>query len=629
MGVMMKQFIHFLLIIFILFTAVMAQASSFSSESFGTLPILHEGRIKPIDTFARITLKQFYGRESYNKKTATEWLATTLFDPHTAINDPVFRIEDPTLRHHLNLVERKRPLYNFTEISSGLNATLDDVQAILQKDQKTITASERDLIEFHKKAVLYTQLLRSFSLILPLNLNIPNELKPFVKHSKDSDNTFLALKKIEQIALSKTKEIVARKGEDLSQYSEAELNIVTFSYQLQLLQNAAEKNEILRIIPSSWNNQNDEKNWYSPWAIFQSGNAGVDTASFISDLKNIARAYLESDQQKFDTSIANYKDHLYRAHYYTSPYKIYWERFMNQFNPFDIGFFLAIIALITSSLWLAGTGTHIKWVHSIAMNTLASSAILQGFFLLYRIIILERPPVGTLYESIIFVSFVAALLAWICERRNRDMIFVFLGSLSAVILGLLSFNIPSSQDSMIVLSAVLNTQFWLATHVLCITLGYAWCILVAMLAHFMLWEKAKQTIPTSFTARLKSLHSLTLIALLLTSIGTILGGIWADQSWGRFWGWDPKENGALLIVLWLAWIMHAQLGKEFSERTLLALLGFTNVIVAMAWIGVNLLGVGLHSYGFTEGLLFGLGTFTIIEIFFLIYLWTKANRHAP
>jgi ABC-type transport system involved in cytochrome c biogenesis permease subunit len=246
--------------------------------------------------------------------------------------------------------------------------------------------------------------------------------------------------------------------------------------------------------------------------------------------------------------------------------------------------------------------------------------------MLYRIIILERPPVGTLYESIIFVSFIATLLAWMCERRNRDIIFVFLGSMSAIILGLLSFNIPSSQDSMIVLSAVLNTQFWLATHVLCITLGYAWCILVAMLSHFMLWEKSKLTISTNFSNRLKSLHTLTLISLLLTSIGTILGGIWADQSWGRFWGWDPKENGALLIVLWLTWIMHAQLSKDFSQRTLLALLAFTNVIVAMAWIGVNLLGVGLHSYGFTDGLLFSLAAFTFGEIVIISYLWSRANN---
>ena len=151
--------------------------------------------------------------------------------------------------------------------------------------------------------------------------------------------------------------------------------------------------------------------------------------------------------------------------------------------------------------------------------------MLQGLYIAYRMVILERPPVGTLYESIIFVSFVAMVLAFLCERRNRDMIFSFLGSVAAVALGLLSFNIPSSADSMIVLSAVLNTQFWLATHVLCITLGYAWCILVAMLAHFMLWEMGTRTVNDHFITRLRSLHTLTLIALLLTSIGTILRGI--------------------------------------------------------------------------------------------------------
>jgi hypothetical protein len=80
----------------------------------------------------------------------------------------------------------------------------------------------------------------------------------------------------------------------------------------------------------------------------------------------------------------------------------------------------------------------------------------------------------------------------------------------------------------------------------------------------------------------------------------VLGGIWADQSWGRFWGWDPKENGALLIVIWCAIILHARWGKLIADRGLMLMAIFGNVVTAFSWFGVNMLGIGLHSYGFMD-----------------------------
>ena len=82
--------------------------------------------------------------------------------------------------------------------------------------------------------------------------------------------------------------------------------------------------------------------------------------------------------------------------------------------------------------------------------------------------------------------------------------------------------------------------------------------------------------------------------------GTTLGGIWADQSWGRFWGWDPKENGALLIVLWNAVTLHARWGGMIKERGLMAMAVFGNIVTSFSWFGVNMLGIGLHSYGFMD-----------------------------
>ena len=112
-------------------------------------------------------------------------------------------------------------------------------------------------------------------------------------------------------------------------------------------------------------------------------------------------------------------------------------------------------------------------------------------------------------------------------------------------------------------------------------------------------------------------YGIICFALFFSFVGTVLGGIWADQSWGRFWGWDPKENGALLIVLWNAIILHARWGGYVRERGIMAMAIFGNVITACSWFGVNMLGVGLHSYGFMDQAFYALTGFIISQLVFM------------
>jgi len=153
------------------------------------------------------------------------------------------------------------------------------------------------------------------------------------------------------------------------------------------------------------------------------------------------------------------------------------------------------------------------------------------------------------------------------------------------------------------LEAVLDTNFWLATHVVVITLGYASTFLAGLLAIVYV---IRGVFTPDFRADdrkdvSRMVYGILCFATLASFVGTILGGIWADQSWGRFWGWDPKENGAVLIVLWNAVILHARWGGVVRERGVMLLAIFGNVIAAWSWFGTNMLGVGLHAYGFMEG----------------------------
>jgi ABC-type transport system involved in cytochrome c biogenesis permease subunit len=110
------------------------------------------------------------------------------------------------------------------------------------------------------------------------------------------------------------------------------------------------------------------------------------------------------------------------------------------------------------------------------------------------------------------------------------------------------------------------------------------------------------------------IYGVLCFALFFSLVGTVLGGLWADDSWGRFWGWDPKENGAMLIVMWNAFILHARWDKMVRDYGTAVLAIFGNVVTAWSWFGVNELKAGLHTYGFTEGRLLALGVFIAIQM---------------
>ncbi len=161
------------------------------------------------------------------------------------------------------------------------------------------------------------------------------------------------------------------------------------------------------------------------------------------------------------------------------------------------------------------------------------------------------------------------------------------------------------------LQAVLDTNFWLATHVTCVTIGYATTYIAGGFAMALMFcAGLRWLMPELDRGVLTTLSQITYgivcFAMLFSFVGTVLGGIWADQSWGRFWGWDPKENGAVLIVIWNALILHARWAGLVKMRGLAALAVFGNVITSWSWFGTNQLGIGLHAYGFTNGAFWGL-----------------------
>ena len=142
-------------------------------------------------------------------------------------------------------------------------------------------------------------------------------------------------------------------------------------------------------------------------------------------------------------------------------------------------------------------------------------------------------------------------------------------------------------DTFTVLQAVLDTQFWLATHVTCITFGYTTTFVAGALG--MVYILGGVLTP-SLNKRMaddlvRMIYGSVCFAIFFSFVGTVLGGLWADDSWGRFWGWDPKENGALIIVLWNALVLHARWDGMVKDRGQIGppCGGRRGQIIAVAW----------------------------------------------
>jgi ABC-type transport system involved in cytochrome c biogenesis permease subunit len=285
----------------------------------------------------------------------------------------------------------------------------------------------------------------------------------------------------------------------------------------------------------------------------------------------------------------------------------------NRIQPFYAGiviYFLAFLAIALS--WLGGK----EYLQPSAFGLLCAGALVHTAGLAARMLIQGRPPVTNLYSSAVFVGWGVVVLGVILERIYRKGFAIAVASAAGFASLIVAQNLGTEGDTMEMMRAVLDSNFWLATHVVTITIGYSGTFLAGAIAiGYTFWKhlSAKADEETAKTL-LSMTYGIICFSLLFSFVGTVLGGIWADQSWGRFWGWDPKENGALLIVLWNAIILHARWAGYMRERGIMAAAIFGNVITSLSWFGVNLLGVGLHSYGFTNNGFWWLMSFVISQV---------------
>ncbi len=546
------------------------------------------GRIKPLDTYARFTLLQLRGRTADgDTMEALPWLLECWFDPAAAQTRAVFLIENPEIMEALGLAHgTPRERFPYQALSPVRAILLNLAGQYANMPVESRTAAQKQTLQLAHNVRLFESLTRTLTTLAPDPAQ-PNAL-PLSDH-------------LERAAA----------GTPLDARAVA----------LRLA--AMEEGSTLTLLPPNPASAAPET-WTTPAALMQHALAGqFPSASQIEALRALenlaASGTLASSatphflqlQRATSEVLAGNRDYA----------QIPRELFFYRLQPFYWSLVLYILAFVLISLaWLLPP--H-RYIHALALVLLSAPLALHTTGIVLRCLIRGRPPVTTLYETLLFVTAIAVLVALLLELINRRRIAAGAGALLGA-LGLFlaaRYEAIDRTDTMPNLIAVLDTNFWLSTHVTTVTIGYAAGLLAGAIAHVYLFGKAlgfRQQDPAFFKHLTRMVYGVFCFGLLFATVGTVLGGIWANESWGRFWGWDPKENGALMIVLWGLTVLHARIGGYIRDYGLHMASVFGGIIVAFSWFGVNLLGIGLHSYGFTSGVHTALTRFYLFESLVLL-----------
>ncbi len=647
-----------------------AESDEMDLYAFGQLPVVFQGRVKPFDTLARNSLRVIADAETFvgvhppdelqqewesietklterweelrdvdlspykrgdifgltqliqdktssdrytiekyvdglmcSRQPATRWLLDIITNSERSRNHKVIRVYNPEVLDLLGLERRKRYRYALAEIAPKMDEFQAEVLKALEQnrqDPEGLSLYQRKVLEVDVKLQQIMLLHRAF---------VPPDLPPLPTPEEFENDRELA----------RTKVVAFRDA------------VVAHDKAMKGLRTPPP----LSVAPDG-----EETQWQAyaaawPTQFLQTQFLGQEPNPSFRALNEILVAYVDNDVSAFNDTVSRYKTQLEKeppeslqvantsinalvADQFGSFYGF--EVFFNQAAPFLVCAIFYVVAFGMLALgWLAFRPVLNRAAFWLLLFTFAIHTVA----LIARIYISGRPPVTNLYSSAVFIGWGAVLLALIIEWMYRNGVASVIAASSGFATLLIAHKLAGDGDTFQVLQAVLDTQFWLATHVVCITFGYSTTFLAGLLgALYILRGVATPSLDKRTGQEFaRMIYGTLCFSILFSFIGTVLGGLWADDSWGRFWGWDPKENGALIIVLWNALILHARWAGLIKERGLAVLAVAGNVVTAWSWFGVNELGVGLHSYGFTEGRLLTLAGVIVVHLLVIAIGW--------
>lgn len=602
---------------------------------FGRLPILFNGRVQPFDSLARNSLIQIRGKQSANyepwkgvfdkpeQATAMDWLLEVMSHPGLAQTRKVFRIDHPELKGLFGLPAEA----DASRQDDGKHYSWSQLEPRLEEFKKTVrelpansaeqTPFQKAVGRLHNAMTLF---MRWQNILQPMDTReaaaelaayqagISAGVTAFQARMADRPFDTNALTTL----LSQSQRFLAMDGmetpmvippEDPSrpnaEWQRMGTALLSPAIPAALLNHLTGRNplpedEVTKLM------QGLGKTTLSPAVGRYAQMMDAYRMGRYADLRQQAAAFRTSLGARQSKELA----------------KVLSEQKLNHWAPFYKAILLYMTAfLLVCAFWitLSETTRHTAWW------LIAIGLVVHSLGLIVRMLIEGRPPVTNLYSSAVFIGWGSVVLGLVLEKFWRNAVGLAVGSILGFVTLIVAHGLhglSKDADTMQLMQAVLDTNFWLATHVVIVTLGYAATYVAGFLGilYVALGLVTKVITPEMARSLSRAVYGILCFATLFSFVGTVLGGIWADQSWGRFWGWDPKENGALIIVMWNALVLHARWGGLARERGVILLSLVGNIVTSWSWFGTNMLGIGLHSYGAMDAAFFWLLAFMISQV---------------
>jgi ABC-type transport system involved in cytochrome c biogenesis permease subunit len=564
--------------------------------AFGRLPVLSEGRFKPLDSVARSTLLQIQGKQTIilpdkdqTEVTPDEWLLDVLFMPERADDYHIFYIDDPDL---ISLVGRSEAnlsihRHSFRELVPHLGEIEAQMKLAQPVADQSRTHFQSSVVQLYGNLSHYLRLRRAI---------VPEGSTEFLSELLQLQGDL-----VDGIEAVRLKE--AGKPHD-----EAKAKAIIDEGQKFVAM--AESTDLLTIPPDV--GDPDPFAWHNTGhALLETFGKGEVNPSVLA-YAGMAYAWRNHVPDKFEHIVDLYCASL-EKHFPRQVKKARIETIFNAAMPFYAGMWIYLGAFLFAIL------SWVKWPEAsrrTAWGLVALGWVLATAGILTRMWLEGRPPVTNLYSSALFIGWGSVGLCLVLEAIYKNAI----GTAAAGMIGfatlIIAHHLALSGDTLEMMRAVLDSNFWLGTHVVVVATGYASTFLSGALAiiYIMRGVFTRSLDKATADALARMVYGIVCFATLFSFVGTVLGGIWADQSWGRFWGWDPKENGALIIVIWNALILHARWGGMVKQRGLMCLAVFGNIVTSWSYFGTNMLGIGLHSYGWTQAAFWWLSGFVATQL---------------
>ena len=701
------------------------------------MPVIEGGRVKPLDTYARVQLMLMNRRQTYydkdeKRQPAVRWLIDVLADGYGPFQASLpIRISDSEVREWFGLQDRPVGLYLISEVLAGAEKKDRELAQLRKQRFEALSPLEQNVVavdaianqrrelavqvrDARKKAGLADdapvfridndQVLAMLNLAPREGLRYSfNEILGFGKdeayrEKMDSSNRRKYFEQLFARATqarerpAKERDLQDVKTLELFGYLETDRRL----HRLGLREPDQPDHDRMRLVPDT---TNDLEKWQTLGDAIRAGEASDNPAA--ASVEKIIQAYALNDSRTFNKEVDSYLATM-KERMPVEMRRVSVETWFNNFEPFYqclIMYVLVMLLAIASwVVWHEPLRRAAFWLAVVVVVVHTSALVL-------RMYLTGRPPVTNLYSSAVFIGWGCVLLCLVVERIYQNSIPLVVASVLGFATMIVAHHLGGSGDTMEVMQAVLDTNFWLATHVTTVTMGYTATFVAGFFAMVFIFRMLASAVRKSFVDReaprggeavlfvvavlgwlavptaligaifcglwvamsggegldlgvvvalslplllaagfyaglvivrrfsktvapvpvgeipplvgvldrlaltqssskglAGMIYGTVCFATLLSFVGTVLGGIWADQSWGRFWGWDPKENGALLIVVMNALILHARWGGLIRERGLAVLAIVGNMVTAWSWFGTNQLGVGLHAYGFNTTL---------------------------